>query len=87
MKEKKNFTHQLTEEQNLKVVIRDVMQELQEETITENLNSQGYLALKITRMNGKNRNPAPLVLVEINRKFNSKFKLNKVCSLDVTVTC
>lgn len=79
------FTHQLKQERNLKVVIRGVLIELEEERINEDLEEQGYTATKITRMNGKNGKPAPLILVEIDRKFNSIYKLTNVCGITVSV--
>lgn len=36
-------------------------------------------------MNGKNKKPAPLVLVDIDRKYHSIYKITKVCKLNVFV--
>lgn len=79
------FTHQLKTERNLKIVIRCVMTQLTMEEIVEDLNEAGYPPLKVSMMNGKLGKPAPLVLVEIDRKFNSIYKLNNLCGLTVTV--
>lgn len=49
------------------------------------LESQGYPVLKITQMNGNVKNPTLLVLVEIDRKYNSIYKINAIGNLQVTV--
>lgn len=79
------FTHQLKHERSLKVVIRGIKTEIEETTIAEDLEQQGYPANRITRMNGKLKKPAPLVLIDIDKKYNSIYKINKVCGLNVTV--
>lgn len=81
----KYFTHPLKQERTLKVVIRGVMVETEEKQAAEDLAQQGYPVLKVTRMNGKNKQPAPLILVEIDRKYHSIYKISHLCGLVITV--
>ncbi|KAK4876598.1 hypothetical protein RN001_009104 [Aquatica leii] len=77
-------THSPRQERSLKVVIRGIPVESTEEEIIEDLNRQGYPVFKITRMNGKQKIPAPMVLVELERKYNSIYKLTHVVGLSIT---
>ncbi|GJQ86801.1 hypothetical protein Trydic_g14996 [Trypoxylus dichotomus] len=79
------FTYQLSSERKLKVVLRGITQEITEKEITEDLQSKGYPADKVTRMNGKNGRPAPLVLVELSKEYKSIYELRQVCGLATQV--
>ncbi|GJQ67692.1 hypothetical protein Trydic_g6725, partial [Trypoxylus dichotomus] len=79
------FTYQLSSEKKLKVVLRGITQEITEKEITEDLQSKGYPADKVTRMNGKNGRPAPLVLLELSKEYKSIYELRQVCGLATQV--
>lgn len=53
---------------------------LREYTIEEN----GYPVEKITRMLGKNKKPAPLVMIAIDWQYKSIYNLTNVCGLSIT---
>lgn len=76
-------TYGLKSEKNLKVVLRGVIQEASEQDIIEDLNDQGYPVLKFSRMLGKDRKPAPLVLIELNKDYKSIYDLKFVCGLSI----
>lgn len=76
--------YELNSEKQLKVVLRGVIQELSDEEITNNLHQQGYPISKISRMLGKNKQPAPMVLIEIDREYKSIYNLTHCCGLTIT---
>lgn len=78
------FTYQLKSERNLKIVIRGIDLHISMEEVAADLDTQGYPILKATRMKGKGNVPIPLVLIEIERKYNSIHELKNCCSLNVT---
>lgn len=78
-------THQLKTEKNLRIVIKGIPTEIKEDDIYTDLLEKGYPALKITRMNGKNNNPAPMALVEIKKDYKSLYKVPTVNGLSVQI--
>lgn len=77
-------TFELTSEKPLKIVIRGIMTEIEEEDIKEDLLKQGYPTQKIIRMQGKH-GPTPLVLVEVSKEYKSINELKHCCGLSVEV--
>lgn len=73
------------EERPLKVVLRGVIQELTDEEIKADLDSKGYPTRKITRLNGRDNRPAPLVQIELGREYKSIYALKTCCGLAITV--
>lgn len=55
------------------------------EEVTADLKDQGYPITKITRMNGKYSRPAPMVLIEMERKYKSICNIKQVNGLAVTI--
>lgn len=78
------YTYQLRPEKPLKVMLRGIPVEIQVEEVIEDLNCKNYPATKAVRMNGKNGS-APLVLIEINRKYKSIYDITNCCGLLLAV--
>ncbi|RZC32014.1 hypothetical protein BDFB_011553 [Asbolus verrucosus] len=78
-------THQLKTEKTLKIVAKGIPIEIKEEEIHEDLKSQGYPAMKITRMNRKGNVPAEMVLIEIDRIYKSLYQIPTINNLLVTL--
>lgn len=78
-------TYELRSEKPLKIVIKGVPQEMEEQEIKEDLEAQSYPITKITRMKGK-RGPMPMVLVEIGREYKSIYnQLKHCCGLAIQI--
>lgn len=80
-----SFTYDLTSEKTLKVVLRGIITQITPEEVADDLEGKGYTTKKVSRMNGKNSQPAPLVLVQIGKEFKSIFNLKECCGLKITV--
>lgn len=76
------YTYTLTTDKTLKVVLRGLIQEITEDEVAADLTDKGFEVLKVIRMKGKT-GPAPLVLVEVPREYNSIYKLTRCCNLTV----
>lgn len=81
----KYHTYDLNCEKPLKVVLRGVIQELSEDEIKTDREAQGYPAHKISRLTGRNKQPDPLVSIEIEREYKSIYNLKHCCGLSITV--
>lgn len=55
------------------------MSEVTDDEIIEDLATHGYPISKVTRMKGKESKLAPLVLVEIDREYNTIYNNLKQC--------
>lgn len=77
-------TFDLNSEKPLKVVLRGVIPEITDEEIQSDLITKGYPITKISRMMGRNNQPAPLVLIEIERDYKSIYNLSNCCGLSIT---
>lgn len=78
------YTYQLRSEKPLKVVLRGIPIEIEEEEVLEDLKNKNYPATKVVRMKGK-YGPAPLVLVEIHRDYKSIYSITNCCGLHIEV--
>lgn len=79
------FTYQLRSEKTLKVVLRGIIHSTTTEEVQSDLLEKGYPTERITRMNGKNGRPAPLILVELKREYKSIYDLTNCCGLAISV--
>nr|XP_008193154.2 PREDICTED: nucleic-acid-binding protein from mobile element jockey [Tribolium castaneum] len=75
-------THLPRNEKHLKVVIKGVP--IKSEEVAIELESIGYPAEKITRMNKKGNVPTQMVLVEIKREYKSIYNITNLFGLSVT---
>ncbi|GJQ66692.1 hypothetical protein Trydic_g19913 [Trypoxylus dichotomus] len=76
-------SYQLTEEKPLKIVLRGLPEEIQED-----LAQQGFATATVKRMTvGPNKRPIPLVFVQLSKSDQSKkiFDIRQVCGLYVRV--
>lgn len=78
-------THQLAAEINLKIVIKDVPNELNEKKIAELLTEMDYPPIKVTRMLGKKDTSIQMIVVEMERKYKSLYIIKKFCDLGIVV--
>lgn len=78
-------TYQLRSEKTLKIVMRGMIQDIPVEKIQEDLMNQNYEVIKITRLHGKDNKPAPLVMIDLDKKYKSIYELQKCCGLDVII--
>lgn len=78
------YTYQLQSEKPLKVVIRGVIHQITETEVQDDLDRQGFPALKVSRMQCLT-GPAPLMLVEIAREYKAIYDLTTCCNLSITV--
>lgn len=84
--EKVSFhTYQLRSEKTLKVIMRNIPQHIELEEINNDLIAQKYETTRITRINGRDGRPAPLVQIELDRKFKSIFNLEHCCGLNIKI--
>lgn len=81
----KFHTFDIASEKSLKVVLRGVIQEISDAEITEDLRVNGFPAIKVSRMKGRDQQPSPLVYVEIAKDFKSIFDLKYCCGLSIQV--
>ncbi|RZC33122.1 hypothetical protein BDFB_012972 [Asbolus verrucosus] len=73
MSQKHEFhTHQLKTEKTLKVVVKGIPVEVPEKDVHDDLLEQGYMTIKITRMNRKGNTPADMVLVELKQEIGNQ---------------
>lgn len=77
------YTYTLNADKTIKVVLRGVIQEVTDEDVKTDLTDKGFEVLKVVRMKGKT-GPAPLVLVEVPREYNSIYKITRCCNLTIT---
>lgn len=78
-------TYQLRSEKLLKVVLRNVPQYITCQEIAEDLAEKNYEIEKVTRLNGRDDKPAPLVVVELDKKYKAIYNLTNCCGLAVTI--
>lgn len=78
-------THQLSEERNLRIVIKGVPLEIKDDEIKEDLKEKGYPTIKITRMMGKNNKPIQMILIEIEKKYKSIYNIKSINGLDILI--
>lgn len=84
--EKLSFhTYQLKSEKSLKVIMRGIIQEIPTEDIQKDLEVKKYEITRITRLNGRDGLPSPLVAIELKREYKSIFDLKTCCGLSIQI--
>lgn len=75
----------LRSERSLKVVIRGVPLSIKVEEVMEDLKTQGYDKVVLSRLVSKQDKELPLVKVELPRLYKNIYNLTTICGLSVTV--
>lgn len=79
------YTFTPPDEKTLRVVLRGVREHYTEETITEDLKTQGLHPEKVARLKNSDKKPIPLVLVILPREEKEVYKLKYVKHLPIMV--